>query len=88
LGGHDIAVVAPSSPKDICALELAATCDAPTPTKVYRDYRDTVKLVIEFKQSGLKPEVYSYLIVLTALVKEQKEFSKALRKLNSSVKDG
>jgi len=29
----------------------------------------------------LKPEVYSYLIALTALVKEQKELSKALRKL-------
>ncbi|WVZ98087.1 hypothetical protein U9M48_043566 [Paspalum notatum var. saurae] len=52
------------------------------------DYRDAVKLVIEFKESGLKPEVYSYLIGLTALVKEQKEFSKALRKLNSLVKDG
>uniref|UniRef100_M8BVZ6 Pentacotripeptide-repeat region of PRORP domain-containing protein n=1 Tax=Aegilops tauschii TaxID=37682 RepID=M8BVZ6_AEGTA len=52
------------------------------------DYRDAVKLVIEFKESGLKPEVYSYLIGLTALVKEQKEFSKALRKLNLSVKDG
>ncbi|XP_062231150.1 pentatricopeptide repeat-containing protein At2g30100, chloroplastic-like [Phragmites australis] len=52
------------------------------------DYRDAVKLVIEFKESGLKPEVYSYLIGLTALVKEQKEFSKALRRLNSSVKDG
>ncbi|KAE8812746.1 pentatricopeptide repeat-containing protein [Hordeum vulgare] len=52
------------------------------------DYRDAVNLVIEFKESGLKPEVYSYLIGLTALVKEQKEFSKALRKLNLSVKDG
>jgi len=52
------------------------------------DYRDAVKSVTEFKESGLKPEVYSYLIGLTALVKEQKEFSKALRKLNSSVKDG
>ncbi|XP_047093973.1 pentatricopeptide repeat-containing protein At2g30100, chloroplastic-like [Lolium rigidum] len=52
------------------------------------DYRDAIKLVIEFKDSGLKPEVYSYLIGLTALVKEQKEFSKALRKLNLSVKDG
>jgi len=52
------------------------------------DYRNAVKLVIEFKETGLKPEVYSYLIGLTALVKEQKEFSKALRRLNSSVKDG
>lgn len=32
--------------------------------------------------------MYSYLIGLTALVKEQKEFSKALRKLNTSVKAG
>lgn len=52
------------------------------------DYRNAVKLVIEFKETGLKPEVYSYLIGLTALVKEQKEFSKALRRLNASVKDG
>lgn len=49
---------------------------------------NAVKLVIEFKETGLKPEVYSYLIGLTALVKEQKEFSKALRRLNASVKDG
>jgi len=47
-----------------------------------------VKLVIEFKECGLKPEVYSYLIALTALVKEQKEFSKALRKLKGSMKSG
>lgn len=52
------------------------------------DYRDAFKLVIEFKESGLNPEVYGYLIGLTSLVKEQKEFSKALRKLNFSVKDG
>ncbi|OAY65307.1 Pentatricopeptide repeat-containing protein, chloroplastic [Ananas comosus] len=52
------------------------------------NYRGAVKLVIEFKQGGFKPEVYSYLIGLTALVKEQKEFSKALRKLNTSVKAG
>jgi hypothetical protein len=35
----------------------------------------------------LKLEGYSYLIGLTALVQEQKEFSKVLQKLNSSVKD-
>lgn len=45
-----------------------------------------VKMVIEFKESGLKPEVYSYLIALTSLVKEQKELSKALRKLKGSMK--
>lgn len=45
-------------------------------------------MVIEFKECGLKPEVYSYLIALTALVKEQKEFSKALRKLKTSIKLG
>ncbi|XP_058110350.1 pentatricopeptide repeat-containing protein At2g30100, chloroplastic [Magnolia sinica] len=52
------------------------------------DYLGAVKLVIEFKESGLKPEVYSYLIAMTALVKEQNEFSKALRKLKGSMKDG
>lgn len=45
------------------------------------DYVGAVKLVIELKESGLKPEVYSYLIAMTALVKELNEFSKALRKL-------
>lgn len=44
-------------------------------------------MVIGFKETVLKLEVYSYLLGLTALVKEQKEFSKALQKLNSSVKD-
>ncbi|CAN6467399.1 unnamed protein product [Victoria cruziana] len=45
------------------------------------DYRGAVKLVIEFRECGLKPEIYSYLIALTALVKEQNELSKSLRKL-------
>lgn len=52
------------------------------------NYMGAVKLVIEFKENGLKPEVYSYIIALTALVKEQKEFSKALRKLKASIKSG
>lgn len=52
------------------------------------NYMGAVKLVIEFKECGLKPEVYSYLIALTALVKEQKEFSKSFRKLKGSVKSG
>ncbi|XP_078179085.1 pentatricopeptide (PPR) repeat-containing protein [Carex rostrata] len=57
-------------------------------TMVDGDYRDAVKLVIEFKETGFKPEVFSYLIGLTALVKEQKEFSKNLRKLNSFIESG
>ncbi|KAJ0979387.1 hypothetical protein J5N97_014861 [Dioscorea zingiberensis] len=51
------------------------------------NYLGAVKLVIEFKECGLNPEVYSYLIALTALVKEQKEYSKVLRKLKASTKD-
>ncbi|XP_077213836.1 pentatricopeptide (PPR) repeat-containing protein isoform X2 [Tasmannia lanceolata] len=50
------------------------------------DYMDAVKLVIEFKECELKPEVYCYLIAMTALVKELNEFSKALRKLKGSIK--
>lgn len=46
-------------------------------------YMDAVNLVIEFKEVGINPEVYSYLIAMSALVKEQKEFSKTLRKLKS-----
>lgn len=55
---------------------------------VDENYIGAVKSVIEFKHSGLKPEVYSYLIALTALVKEQIEFSKALRRLKGSLKAG
>ncbi|MFS7899006.1 putative tetratricopeptide-like helical domain superfamily [Helianthus anomalus] len=51
-------------------------------------YRDAIKLVIEIKESNLKPEVYSYLIAMTAVVKELNEFSKALRKLKSFTKTG
>eukprot|EP00262_Sarcandra_glabra_P000995 TRINITY_DN11002_c0_g1_i1.p1 TRINITY_DN11002_c0_g1~~TRINITY_DN11002_c0_g1_i1.p1 ORF type:complete len:494 (+),score=76.78 TRINITY_DN11002_c0_g1_i1:236-1717(+) len=50
------------------------------------DYRGAVKLVIQFKECGLRPEVYSYLIAMTALVKEQNELSKALRKLKGFTK--
>ncbi|KAI0519858.1 hypothetical protein KFK09_007319 [Dendrobium nobile] len=52
------------------------------------NYIGAVKMVIEFKESGLKPDVYSYLIALTSLVKEQKELSKALRRLKGSLKAG
>lgn len=47
------------------------------------DYRSAVRLVIRFRESGLRPEVYSYLVAMTAVVKELNEFGKALRKLKS-----
>lgn len=52
------------------------------------DYRDAVKLVIHLKESELKPEVYSYLIAMTAVVKELNELAKALRKLKGFTKVG
>ncbi|KAF5190770.1 Pentatricopeptide repeat-containing protein [Thalictrum thalictroides] len=52
------------------------------------NYTDVVRLVLDHKESGLKPEVYSYLIAMTAVVKELNEFSKALRKLKGFVKAG
>ncbi|KAF8396962.1 hypothetical protein HHK36_018599 [Tetracentron sinense] len=52
------------------------------------DYLGAVKLVIDFKESGLKPEVYSYLIAMTAVVKELNEIAKALRKLKGFMKVG
>ncbi|CAA6654717.1 unnamed protein product [Spirodela intermedia] len=47
-----------------------------------------VKLVTECRECGLKPEAYSYVVALTALVKEQKEFSRSLRRLRGSIKTG
>ncbi|RVW65716.1 Pentatricopeptide repeat-containing protein, chloroplastic [Vitis vinifera] len=52
------------------------------------NYRGAVKLVIHLRESGLKPEVYSYLIAMTAVVKELNEFAKALRKLKGFTKSG
>nr|GEW91214.1 hypothetical protein [Tanacetum cinerariifolium] len=52
------------------------------------NYRDAIKLVIQIKESGLKPEVYSYLIAMTAVVKELNEFGKAFRKLKGFTKTG
>ncbi|KAH6814510.1 pentatricopeptide repeat-containing protein [Perilla frutescens var. frutescens] len=52
------------------------------------NYRDAAKLVIHLRESGLKPEVYSYLIAMTAVVKELNEFAKALRKLKGFTKSG
>ncbi|KAL8027063.1 hypothetical protein ABFS82_14G068400 [Erythranthe guttata] len=49
-------------------------------------YRDAAKLVIHLKECGLKPDVYSYLIAMTAVVKELNEFAKSLRKLKSFTK--
>lgn len=52
------------------------------------NYRDSVKLVIQLRESGLKPEVYSYLIAMTAVVKELNELGKALRKLKAFTRAG
>ncbi|CAN6559325.1 unnamed protein product [Malus baccata var. baccata] len=52
------------------------------------NYRDSVKLVIHLRESGLKPEVYSYLIAMTAVVKELNELAKALRKLKGFARAG
>ncbi|XP_057507383.1 pentatricopeptide repeat-containing protein At2g30100, chloroplastic-like [Actinidia eriantha] len=51
-------------------------------------YRDAVNLVINLRESGLRPEVYSYLIAMTAVVNELNEFAKALRKLKGFSKNG
>ncbi|MCL7051219.1 hypothetical protein MKW94_023528 [Papaver nudicaule] len=53
---------------------------------VDEDYSGAVKLVIDFRECGLKPEPYSYLIAMSAVVKELNEFSKALRKLKGYTK--
>ncbi|WOG89061.1 hypothetical protein DCAR_0208297 [Daucus carota subsp. sativus] len=52
------------------------------------NFKDAIKLVIDFKEADLKPEVYSYLIAMTAVVKELNELAKALRKLRSFRKAG
>lgn len=56
--------------------------------QVEGNYIGAVKLVVDIRESGLKPEVYSYLIAMTAVVKELNEFAKALRKLKGFAKDG
>ncbi|KAE8711220.1 Pentatricopeptide repeat-containing protein [Hibiscus syriacus] len=45
------------------------------------NYGDAIRLVIDLRESGLKPEIYSYLMAMTAIVKELNEFAKALWKL-------
>ncbi|GFP93165.1 pentatricopeptide repeat-containing protein at2g30100 chloroplastic [Phtheirospermum japonicum] len=52
------------------------------------NYRDAAKFIIHLRECGLKPEVYSYLIAMTAVVKELNEFAKALRKLKGFTKAG
>ncbi|KAL5750572.1 hypothetical protein ACOSP7_025175 [Xanthoceras sorbifolium] len=52
------------------------------------NYQDAIKLVIHLKESGLKPEVYSYLIAMSAVVKELNEFAKAFRKLKGYARAG
>ncbi|CAK8565975.1 unnamed protein product [Lathyrus sativus] len=52
------------------------------------DYKGAVRLVIRFREAGLKPEIYSYLVAMTAIVKELNEFAKALRKLKSFARAG
>jgi len=44
--------------------------------------------VIHLRESGLKPEVYSYLVAMTAVVKELNEFAKTLRKLKGFARSG
>lgn len=44
--------------------------------------------MIQFRESGLKPEIYSYLIAMTAVVKELNEVAKALRKLKGFARSG
>ncbi|KZV43703.1 pentatricopeptide repeat-containing protein chloroplastic [Dorcoceras hygrometricum] len=51
-------------------------------------YIDAAKFVIHLRESGFKPETYSYLIAMTAVVKELNEFAKALRKLKGYTKSG
>lgn len=49
-------------------------------------YTNAAKFVLHLQESGLKPEMYSYLIAMTAVVKELNEFAKALRKLKAFTK--
>lgn len=44
--------------------------------------------MIDLRESGLKPEMYSYLIAMTAIVKELNELAKALRKLKGFARTG
>ncbi|KAK4760365.1 hypothetical protein SAY87_005258 [Trapa incisa] len=52
------------------------------------NYKDAVKLIISFREAGLKPEIYSHLIAMTAVVKELNDVAKALRKLKGYSRAG
>ena len=47
-----------------------------------------MKLVIRLRESGLNPETYSYLVAMTAVVKELNKIAKALHKLKGFAKSG
>ncbi|CAA7038002.1 unnamed protein product [Microthlaspi erraticum] len=52
------------------------------------DYKKAVDLVVELRVSGLKPEAYSYLIAMTAIVKELNCLGKTLRELKRFIRAG
>ncbi|ESQ51516.1 hypothetical protein EUTSA_v10016546mg [Eutrema salsugineum] len=52
------------------------------------DYKKAVDLVVELRFSGLKPEAYSYLIAMTAIVKELNSLGKTLRELKRFTRAG
>ncbi|KAL7264256.1 hypothetical protein ACSBR1_002249 [Camellia fascicularis] len=41
-------------------------------------YRNAANLVIDLRESGLRPEIYCYVMAMTAMVKELNELAKAL----------
>lgn len=52
------------------------------------DYKKAVDMVMELRLSGLKPEAYSYLIAMTAIVKELNSLGKTLRELKRFTRAG
>ncbi|XP_010414315.1 PREDICTED: pentatricopeptide repeat-containing protein At2g30100, chloroplastic isoform X1 [Camelina sativa] len=52
------------------------------------EYKEAVDLVVELRVSGLKPEAYSYLIAMTAIVKELNSLGKTLRELKRFTRAG
>ncbi|RID66668.1 hypothetical protein BRARA_D01790 [Brassica rapa] len=52
------------------------------------DYKNAVDLVVDLRHSGLKPEAYSYLIAMTAVVKELNSLGKTLRELRRYTRAG
>ncbi|KAL0897319.1 hypothetical protein Bca101_081280 [Brassica carinata] len=52
------------------------------------EYKKAVDLVVDLRHSGLKPEAYSYLIAMTAIVKELNSLGKTLRELKRYTRAG